>query len=141
LLKSFLYSDHFMNQTFTKDERLRSKILIKKLFDEGEKQNHYPFRIIVLRCTVPSGYPVQLLISVPRSLFRKAVDRNRIKRLIREAYRKNKYILYESFEKDHIQMMMCIQYTAKVILSFQLIQEKIIVLLQRLKEKNAEIIE
>ncbi len=44
-------------------------------------------------------------------------------------------------KKDHIQMMVCIQYTAKVILSFQLIQEKIIVLLQRLKEKNAEIIE
>jgi ribonuclease P protein component len=130
-----------MNQTFTKEERLTSKVLIKKLFDEGEKWNCYPFRIIVLRCPVPSGYPVQLLISVPRSLFRKAVDRNRIKRLIREAYRKNKYLLYESFEEDHTQMMLCIQYTTKVILSFQMIQEKIIVLLRRLKEKNAEVIE
>ena len=130
-----------MDQTFTKDERLRSKILIKKLFEEGEKWNYFPFRIIVLKCPAPSKYPVQLLISVPRSLYRKAVDRNRIKRLIREAYRKSKYLLYESLEEDHIQMMVCIQYTAKEIPSFQMIQEKINVLLQRLKEKNADIIE
>jgi ribonuclease P protein component len=130
-----------MNQTFTKDERLRSKVLIKKLFDEGEKWNFFPFRIIVLKHPVPSRYPVQLLISVPRSFFRKAVDRNRIKRLIRESFRKNKHLLYESLEENHIQILVCFQYTAKVILSFQLIQEKIIVLLQRLKEKNAEIIE
>jgi len=130
-----------VNQTFTKDERLRSKILIKKLFDDGAKWNFFPFRIIVLKCQIPSKYPVQLLISVPRSLYRKAVDRNRIKRLIREAYRKNKYILYESLEEVHLQKMVCIQYTAKEILSFQLIQEKIILLLQRLKEKNAEITE
>jgi ribonuclease P protein component len=129
-----------MNQTFSKDERLKSKVLIKQLFEEGKKLNYFPFRIIVLKCPVPSKYPVQLLISVPRSLFKKAVDRNRIKRLIREAYRKNKYLIYDSLEEDHMQMMVCIQYTANVILSFQLIQEKIIVLLQRLKEKNAEII-
>jgi ribonuclease P protein component len=130
-----------VNQTFTKDERLKSKILIKKLFDEGAKLNYYPFRVIFMRYQLPSKYPVQLLISVPRSLYRKAVDRNRIKRLLREAYRKNKYILYDSLEEVQAQMLVCIQYTAKEILSFQLIQEKIIVLLQRLKEKNAEIIE
>ena len=130
-----------MAQTFTKDERLRSKILIKKLFEEGEKRNYYPFRIIVLKFPIPSEYPVQLLISVPKSLYRKAVDRNRIKRLIRESYRKNKYILYESLEERHEQMLVCIQYTPKEILSYQLIQEKIIILLQRLKEENAEITE
>ena len=130
-----------MNQTFKKEERLRSKILIKKLFDEGEKCNYYPLRIIFLKCSLPSKSPAQLLISVPRSLYRKAVDRNRIKRLIREAYRKNKYLFYEPLEENHVQMLLCIQYTSKVILSFQMIQEKIIVLLQRLKEKNAEITE
>jgi ribonuclease P protein component len=130
-----------VDQTFTKDERLRSKILIKKLFEEGEKWNYYPFRIIVLKSTIPSGYPIQLLISVPKSIYRKAVDRNRIRRLIREAFRKNKYLLYETLEANHTQLMVCFQYTAKVILSYQLIQEKIIVLLQRLKEKNAETIE
>jgi ribonuclease P protein component len=127
-----------MNQTFTKEERLRSKVLVKKLFEEGEKWNFFPFRVIVLKHPIPAKYPVQLLISVPRSIYRKAVDRNRIKRLIREVFRKNKYLLYEPLEENHIQLLVCFQYTAKVILSFELIQEKIIVLLQRLMEKNAE---
>jgi ribonuclease P protein component len=128
-----------MNQTFTKDERLSKKILISKLFEEGEKRYSYPFRVTILKCTIPTNYPVQLLISVPKCLFRKAVERNRLKRLIREAYRKNKHLLYESLEERQRQMMICIQYASKEILSYQLIQEKIIVLLQRLKDENAEI--
>ena len=128
-----------MSQTFAKEERLNKKVLIKKLFEEGQKRFIFPFRVTLLKFPVPSDYPVQLLISVPKSLFRKAVDRNRIKRLIREAYRKNKHLLYESLEERQRQMMICIQYASKEILSYQLIQEKIIVLLQRLKDENAEI--
>jgi ribonuclease P protein component len=127
-----------MAQTFKKEERLSKKILISKLFDEGKKIYMYPFRVTILNSPVPSPYPVQLLISVPRSLFKKATDRNRIKRLIREGYRKNKHLLYESLEERHEQMMICLQYTPKEILSYQFIREKIIVLLQRLKEYNAE---
>jgi ribonuclease P protein component len=130
-----------MNQKFTREERLKSKILIRKLFEEGGKWYQYPFRVLFLKYPVPSESPVQLLISVPRSLHRKATDRNRIKRLIREAYRRNKHILYGSLEADHIQMMVCFQYNTKELLSFQLIEEKIIVLLQRLKEENAEVAE
>jgi len=127
-----------MAQTFKKEERLSKKILISKLFEEGKKIYMYPFRVTILKSPVPSPYPVQLLISVPRSLFKKATDRNRIKRLIREGYRKNKHLLYESLEERHEQMMICLQYTPKEILSYQFIREKIIVLLQRLKEYNAE---
>ena len=127
-----------MAQTFKKEERLSKKILISKLFDEGKKIYMYAFRVTILKYPVPSPYPVQLLISVPRSLFKKATDRNRIKRLIREGYRKNKHLLYESLEERHEQMMICLQYTPKEILSYQFIREKIIVLLQRLKEYNAE---
>jgi ribonuclease P protein component len=127
-----------MAHTFTKEERLSNKVLIKKLFEEGQKRFIFPFRVTMLRCQVPSDSPVQLLISVPRSQFRKATDRNRIKRMIREAYRTNKHILYDSLAEHHEQLMICIQYTPKEIHSFQMIREKIIVLLQRLKEENAK---
>ena len=128
-----------MEQTFCKDERLSSRNLIKKLFDEGEKRFSYPFRVTYLNCEIPSKYPVQLLISVPRSLFKKASDRNRIKRLIREAYRRNKYILYDPLNRSNKQILLCLAYTSKEIVSFDIIKEKIIVLLQRLKEDHAEV--
>ena len=128
-----------MNQTFCKDERLCKKNLIKILFEKGEKQFSYPFRVISLNYSLPVSYPVQLLISVPRSLFRKATDRNKVKRLIREAYRRNKNLLYEPLEKNHHQMLLCITYTAKEIVSYEEMSGKIIVLLQRLIDKNAEV--
>ena len=128
-----------MEQTFCKEERLSRKSLIKKLFDEGEKRFSYPFRITSLKCEVPSEFPVQIMITVPRSLFKNASDRNRIKRLIREAYRRNKYILYDALAENHKQIVVCLTYTSKEILSFDLITQKIIVLLQRLREDHAEI--
>lgn len=127
-----------MAETFTKEERLSKKSLISKLFEEGKKIYSFPFRVTILQGPIPTSFPAQVLISVPRNLFKRATDRNRIKRLIREAYRKNKFILYETLEARHKQMLICVQYTPKEILSYQMIQEKIIVLLQRLKEVNDE---
>ena len=127
-----------MNQTFCKDERLCRKILIKKLFEEGNKQFIHPFRTIWLITELPTNYPVQLLISVPKSLFKHAVERNRIKRLIREAYRKNKHLLYEPLLQRHEQMALCITYTSKEILPYEAMTRKIIVLLQRLSLSDAK---
>jgi ribonuclease P protein component len=128
-----------MEQTFCREERLRKKSLIAKLFEEGNKWYSFPFRVSSLRCRFPSPYPVQLLISVPRSLFKKASDRNRVKRLIREAYRKNKQILYEPLTMNNDQMLLSITYTSKEIVPYQVIQQKIIVLLQRLKEDDTKV--
>jgi ribonuclease P protein component len=125
-----------MRQTFRKDERLHKKSLIKNLFTEGDSFFIYPFRVTILRTVFDSGYPVQLLISVPRHLFRSAVDRNLIKRRIRESYRKNKQDLYVFLTERNEKMLIGITYTAKEILSFNIIQDKIIVLLQRLKGGN-----
>jgi ribonuclease P protein component len=127
-----------MNQTFCKDERLCKKILIKKLFNEGEKRFYYPFRVFLLKFPLPGKYPVQLLISVPKSLFKRSVDRNKIKRYIREAYRKNKYLIYEPLERNQDQMLLCLTYTAKEIISYELMARKIIIILQRLMEENEE---
>ena len=126
-----------MEQTFCKDERLTRRSLIKKLFDEGGKKFSYPFRVTSMVSVIPSEFPVQLLITVPRSLYKKAIDRNRIKRMIREAYRTNKYTLYDPLSKNNKQILLCITYTSKEIVPFEIIKEKIIVLLQRLKDDHA----
>ena len=82
--------------TFKKEERIVSNLLIESLFEKGNSQSlsAYPLRAVYLRTEHREGCaPVQLLISVPKKKFKHAVDRNRVKRQIREAYRKNKAIL------------------------------------------------
>lgn len=127
-----------MRQTFTRDERLRKKILISKLFQEGNSFFVYPFRVTWLPSAAPGPSIVQILVSVPKHLIRKAVHRNKIKRRMREAYRKNKFIIYEFLEKNQGNMILCLTYTSKEILAYDLLQEKIIVLLQRLRIEYAK---
>jgi len=129
-----------MRQTFSKDERLCRKILIAKLFREGSSFYIHPYRVTFLETDLPGNYPVQLLISVPKPIVRKAVQRNKIKRRIREAFRKNKGILYEGLTEKQKQMAFCITYTSKEILPAGLMQEKIILLLQRLREGYAQVV-
>lgn len=82
-----------------KEERLRSRSLIEKLFsgDSAESAMSFPLRIVYMTGKpAQDGACVKILVSVPKRHFRHAVDRNRVKRQIREAYRKNKTILEKS---------------------------------------------
>jgi ribonuclease P protein component len=85
------------SQLFGKAERITSKLLIDRLF-EGEGTSSmtvFPFRVVYMR--IPKkDVPVSILVSVPKKRFHNAVDRNRMKRLIREAYRRQKYILWNT---------------------------------------------
>ena|ERR1039457_990755 len=127
-----------MRQTFGKDERLHKNILIKKLFSEGISFYVHPFRVTTLQTDIASVSPVQVLISIPKHSFKKAVDRNLLKRRVREAYRKNKEFLVRSFRQTNTNLLVCFTYTAKTILPYCVIQDKIIILLQRLEEGNAK---
>jgi ribonuclease P protein component len=128
-----------MKQTFTKNERLCKKILITKLFREGNSFYLHPFRVTYLVTGIPSGFPAQVLVSVPKQHLRKAIQRNTVKRRIRESYRTNKDILYEGLAERQEQMALCIMYTSKEILPSSLIREKIILLLQRLRQGHAQV--
>ena len=83
--------------------------------------------------------PVQVMMSVPKYNFRKAVERNLIRRRMKEAYRLNKQHLYDSIHGTGHRIVFCITYTAKEIVAFDLIQAKIILLLQRLIEENEKV--
>ncbi|WP_207436285.1 ribonuclease P protein component [Sabulibacter ruber] len=82
-----------LSHRFPKEERLRSKKLIDQLFREGSSFNLYPLRFVALHVPEPSDVPVQVLVSVSKRNFKKAVDRNRIKRQMREAYRLHKHVI------------------------------------------------
>ena len=116
-------------QTFSKNERLCSKPLIDQLVQKGNSFNGFPFKIIWLEIQESSA-PVKIVISVPKRNFKRAVDRNRIKRLIREAYRKNKYTLIERVGNKKVVLLLV--YTSKTFMDYGGIEEKIKTVLNRL---------
>lgn len=106
---------------FRKEERLNKEKLIKELFDKGSSFYLFPFRVFFMYN--PEGdYPFhQVLISVSKRNFKKAVDRNLIKRRTREAYRKNKAEIAASKK-----LLIAYIYSAKEILTFAQIQERLV---------------
>lgn len=118
--------------TFKKSERLCSQKLITELFSKGKSFYINPFKVVWHSTDLPVGIPSQLLISVSKRNFKKAVDRNKVKRLIRESFRKNKSPLYEYCKLHEKQCIFMISYNTKIILPYSEIENKIKVILQRL---------
>lgn len=82
-----------MDQTFGKSYKLCNKKLIDSIFATGATQKQYPFVARYQTMSLPTENSFQMVISAPKRTFRSAVERNRIKRICREAVRKNKQIL------------------------------------------------
>ena len=123
-----------MQQTFTKQEKLKKSKLISQLFAEGNNVTEFPIKLVYLPVEHVGTHKIQAGVSVPKRNFKKAVDRNRIKRLMREAYRKNKEHIYaEEHTKKHIFMFI---YLGKNEIEYKLIEEKMILLLQKFLQKN-----
>lgn len=88
---------------------------------------------------LPEPVHVQVAFAVPKRIFKKAVDRNRIKRLLREAYRLNKQILYKHCEKENKKYALVFVYVAKDSPNFNFLRDKLVLLLQRIiKNKESE---
>ena len=102
-----------------KYERICKENDIKALFEHGTGVSVYPYRVIYLFRHDESVRPtVRLLVSVSTKRFHHAVSRNRVKRLMREAWRRNKAALYEICERDNISVDVALVYTATVIHSY-----------------------
>ena len=89
--------------TFSKRERIVSRKLIERLFSKGSSHSTsvFPVRIVYIEKKREEGEePVQILVSVSKRHFKRAVKRNRVKRQIREAYRHHKQILAEKVSQD-----------------------------------------
>lgn len=111
--------------TFSRHERLKSRKLIGRLFKEGHSYVAYPLRVLWLpadeMAQAAAGFsdaPAQLAISVPKRAFKTAVERNRLKRRIREAYRLNKTAWYEKLNAGDQRIALMLVYVAKEELPF-----------------------
>ena len=90
-----------MDFKFPKQERLKSKKRIERIFVEGKSINAFPLKLLYLKSPLPEGVPVQIAVVAPKKHFKSAVKRNRIKRLLSEAYRLNKGQYFNNMEAQY----------------------------------------
>ncbi|MCK5781134.1 MAG: ribonuclease P protein component [Flavobacteriales bacterium] len=122
--------------TYNKEDKLKSTKVISSIFSSGSSFSSYPFRVFYKEMELPKDVPVQIGVSVSKRNFKHAVDRNRIKRLMREAYRLEKYTLLDNLDA---KLAIMIVYTQRKELPFDLIKSKMnSTLLKLVKELNKE---
>lgn len=117
--------------SFKKSERLTGNKSISSLFQDGISISSYPVRILF--STEGKGpQPLSLAISVPKRLFKRAVDRNLLKRRIREAYRLNKPQVYTKLQLMESKVNLVIQYQQREILDYQIIETGVVKALDKM---------
>ncbi|MCP4122518.1 MAG: ribonuclease P protein component [Bacteroidetes bacterium] len=124
-----------MRFTFTKQERLKSKRIIDELFTRGRVIAVNQVKLMWIETKLPVQVPVQIGVTAPKKRFNRAVDRNRIKRRMREVIRLHKADLIEHIGIGNRQFALMFLYTGNEIPTYSLLEEKIIEVLGRLKEE------
>ncbi len=131
------------NFTLGKNERLKSKKSIDQLFNEGKGFSVFPYKVLYNffeKEIDTNASHLKFGVAVSSRHFKKAVDRNKVKRLTREAYRVQKNELRDLVKKMDIQLNVFFIYTAKEIPPFEMLNEKVVQIIHKLlsiiHEKN-----
>jgi ribonuclease P protein component len=125
--------------TFTKEERLCSKKIIGELFsNKGVKHiTQFPLMAIWKKTDIPTTlYPAQVLFSIPKKKFKKAHDRNRLRRQVRESYRNQKSLLYDILSVKRLQCAIVMVYIAQEKLPFAKIDHACRTILQNIADNT-----
>ncbi|AXB55874.1 ribonuclease P protein component [Flavobacterium fluviale] len=117
-----------MNFTYPKNERLKSKTTIGLLFSDGKSVSKYPLRLVYRQEAENSEEQTKIGVSVSKKYFKKAVDRNYFKRVLRETYRLNKHLLLDNLDGNYSIMLF---YQTKDKLSYEEINTKMIQLFEK----------
>lgn len=124
-----------MKSTYSKIEKLKSKILIEKLFVEGKSISSFPLRIVFLEAEFNESVVSKCGVSVGKRNFKNAVDRNKVKRIMREAYRLNKNIYFNNITTQYALMIL---YIGNEKPTFEQVDKAMKKLLERFVEKISE---
>ncbi len=117
-----------MNYTFNKKEKLKSLKLIEQLFAQGQSVVAYPLRMVYLKTEFDETIKVRAGVSVSKRHFKKAVHRNRIKRLLREAYRLQKAAYIDNISGQYALMIL---YIGKEDADYETVSKKMTALMDK----------
>ena len=131
-MKPFFLFQMFDNK---RKNHLKSQVIISQLFSKGKVITKGPLRLVYFEIQPKCSNDLQFLISVPKKRFKLAVSRNRIRRVISEAYRLNSSPLRQSIQELDKQYALAIIYIDKKEVSFEIIEEKLQKLLSELVNK------
>ncbi|WP_276389010.1 ribonuclease P protein component [Eudoraea chungangensis] len=120
---------------FSKQEKLKSRSIIGDLFDKGLSLKQSPLKLIYAKIDPPLEPKIQFAVAVPKKSFKGAVERNRIKRLIREAYRLNKGEFFNNIEGSYALLFL---YLGKEMPTFDTIEKPLISILENLINRTNE---
>lgn len=121
-----------MNQKFGKTYKLCSKKVIAAVFQKKQAIKVYPLRLFYLETPLNTTSTFQITFAVPKKKLKRAPDRNRVKRLLKEALRKNKGSLEDFLFKENKQLALFLVYTSDEVFSFETAERKIVLILNRL---------
>lgn len=116
--------------TYPKTEKLKSRTTIDNMFREGKSVSKFPLRLVYKKQAFDEGQKLKIGVSVSKKYFKKAVDRNYFKRVLRETYRLNKNLLLDSLEEPYAFMLL---YQTKERLSYEDINHKTIQLFEKFR--------
>ena len=122
--------------TLSKEERICSKKLINELFTgNGRSMTAFPLRVVFMKRTIVDDHPrAAMLVSVPKRYFKHAVDRNRVKRQVREAFRRNKSIIIQNLTDDHEAVAMAFVWLTNEKYPSSEVENRMVRLLTRISE-------
>lgn len=114
-----------VKESFGKEYKLCSKIQIDQVFASGSRVSQFPLQALAHSASFPENIPFKVLISVPKKKIKKSVNRNYIKRLLREVIRKNKLNLESFLIENKLQLALCIIYSSQEETNFLELETKI----------------
>lgn len=121
------------NQRLRKTERLTKSKPIELLFEKGEEVFIFPFKVVWQRIE-KCEFPAKSMFVVPKRRFKSAVDRNHIRRLMKESYRINKQVLYDTLKSKDTYIYLAFIYIGKEEITFKLMQKPMLKVFNKIDE-------